>query len=142
MKAPLLTTIAIISVAGTLCAEEPAATPAAESTPAAAAAPSVVQAEDTAALESKLGSEVIVEGFVKDVGQTSGGGITFINFGDRKTGFTAVVFRSSLDSFPEGLEKYSNQKVRVRGTLEKYQDRQLQVKVSTPDQLEIVSVAP
>ncbi|MFM8229753.1 MAG: hypothetical protein ACKOAL_00855, partial [Chthoniobacterales bacterium] len=106
MKTPLLTTIAIISVAVTLCAEEPAATPAAESTPAAAAAPSVVQAEDTAALESKLGSEVIVEGFVKDVGQTSGGGITFINFGDRKTGFTAVVFRASLDNFPEGLDKY------------------------------------
>ncbi|MFM7375881.1 MAG: OB-fold nucleic acid binding domain-containing protein [Chthoniobacterales bacterium] len=142
MKTPLLTTIAIVSVAVTLYAEEPAATPAAEPTPDAAAAPSVVQAEDTATLESKVGSEVIVEGFVKDVGQTSGGGLNFINFGDRKTGFTAVVFRSSLDNFPEGLDKYSNQKVRVRGTLEKYQDRQLQIKVSTPDQLEIVSVAP
>lgn len=119
---------------------------AAAEAPASAGAPSaettVLQAEDTATLESKVGSEVIVEGFVKDVGQTSGGGLNFINFGDRKTGFTAVVFRSSLDNFPEGLDKYSNQKVRVRGTLEKYQDRQLQIKVSTPDQLEIVSVAP
>lgn len=99
----------------------------------------VLQADDAAALESKLGSEVVVEGLVKEVGKTSGGGISFINFGDRKTGFTAVVFRSSLENFPEGLDKYSNQKVRVRGTMEKYQDRQLQIKVSTPDQLEIVS---
>ena len=142
MKFLLLFTIAIASIAVTLCAQEPSATPAAEPAPAATAAPSVVQAEDTAALESKLGSEVIVEGFVKEVGKTSGGGINFINFGDRKTGFTAVVFRSSLDNFPEGLDKFANQKVRVRGTLEKYQDRQLQIKVSTPDQLEIVSVAP
>jgi DNA/RNA endonuclease YhcR with UshA esterase domain len=141
MKAPLLITLVITSIVGTVRAQEASAIPV-EAAPAAAEAPAVVQAEDTAALESKLGSEVIVEGFVKDVGQTSGGGITFINFGDRKTGFTAVVFRSSLDNFPEGLDKYSNQKVRVRGTLEKYQDRQLQVKVSTPDQLEIVSVAP
>lgn len=143
MKSPLFVIfVAILAVAGTLRAQEPSPTPAAEPAPAAPAAPSVVQAEDTATLESKLGSEVIVEGLVKEVGKTSGGGINFINFGDRKTGFTAVVFRSSLDNFPEGLEKFANQKVRVRGTLEKYQDRQLQIKVSTPDQLEIVSVAP
>lgn len=142
MKSPLLATIAIVFIAGTLCAQEPTAAPAPEPAPAAPAAPSVVQAVDTAALESQLGSEVIVEGLVKEVGKTSGGGINFINFGDRKTGFTAVVFRSSLDNFPEGLEKFANQKVRVRGTLEKYQGRQLQIKVSTPDQLEIVSVAP
>jgi len=141
MKTPLLIALVIISIVGTVRAQEAATTPA-EEAPAAAAAPSVVQAEDTATLESKVGSEVIVEGFVKEVGKTSGGGINFINFGDRKTGFTAVIFRSSIDSFPEGLEKYANQKVRVRGTLEKYQDRQLQVKVSTPDQLEIVSTAP
>jgi len=141
MKTPLLIALVITSIVGTSRAQEASATPA-EEAPAAAAAPAVVQAEDTATLESKVGSEVIVEGFVKEVGKTSGGGISFINFGDRKTGFTAVVFRSSLDNFPEGLDKYSNQKVRVRGTLEKYQDRQLQIKVSTPDQLEIVSSAP
>jgi len=141
MKTPLLIALVITSIIGTVRAQEAATTPA-EEAPATAAAPSVVQAEDTATLESKVGSEVIVEGFVKEVGKTSGGGINFINFGDRKTGFTAVIFRSSIDSFPEGLEKYANQKVRVRGTLEKYQDRQLQVKVSTPDQLEIVTTAP
>jgi DNA/RNA endonuclease YhcR with UshA esterase domain len=142
MKTPLLLALVITSLAGTLRAQQSTEAPVAEPAPAAAAAPMVVQAEDTATLESKVGSEAIVEGFVKGVGQTSGGGITFINFGDRKTGFTAVVFRSSLDNFPEGFEKYANQKVRVRGTLEKYQDRQIQIKVATPDQLEIVTAAP
>ena len=118
-------------------ASEPVATPATE-----AAAPAVVQADDIASLESKVGSEVIVEGVVRDVGKTSGGGINFINFGDRKTGFTAVVFRSDAEKFPEGFDKYANQKIRVRGTLEKYQDRQIQIKISTPDQLEIVASAP
>ena len=90
MKTPLLLALVITSLAGTLRAQQSTEAPVAEPAPAATAAPTVVQAEDTATLESKIGSEVIVEGFVKDVGQTSGGGITFINFGDRKTGFTAA----------------------------------------------------
>ena len=141
MKNPLaLAAIAIVSAAAPMPAEETAEAPAAEQT--TATAPAVVPAEDTAALESKIGSEVIVEGVVRDVGKTSGDGITFINFGDRRTGFVAVVFRSSYENFPEGFEKYAGQKVRVRGTLEKYQDRQIQLKVSTPDQLEVVAAAP
>jgi len=119
---------------------------AAAEAPASAGAPSaeptVLQAEDIATLESNIGSEVTVEGTIKNVGKGPNDGITFLNFGDRKTGFVAVVFRPSYDRFPEGFEKYANQKVRVRGTLEKYQDRQLQLRVMTPDQLEIVSVAP
>jgi hypothetical protein len=111
------------------------------SSDAAAEAP-VVQATDAAGLEAKVGSDVIVEGVVKEVGGTSGGGITFINFGERKTGFTAIVLRSSMDKFPEGFDKYVSQNVRVRGTLEKYKDRQIQIKITTPDQLEIVSAAP
>ncbi|MEY3481917.1 MAG: hypothetical protein RIQ71_2692 [Verrucomicrobiota bacterium] len=108
----------------------------------AAAEALVVQATDAAGLEAKVGSDVIVEGVVKEVGGTSGGGITFINFGERKTGFTAIVLRSSMDKFPEGFDKYVSQNVRVRGTLEKYKDRQIQIKITTPDQLEIVSAAP
>lgn len=125
-------------------ATDPAVQSAPESSsPAADSAPSdVVQAEDAEALQSKVGTEAVVEGVVRSVGQTSGGGIHFINFGDRKTGFTAVVFGASLANFPDGLSPYANQKVRVRGTLEKYQDRQIQIKVVTPDQLEIVTSAP
>jgi len=119
--------------------------PSPEATPAPAepaAAPEVTLAEDTASLQSKVGSEVLVEGVVKNVGKGPNDGITFLNFGDRKTGFVAVIFRPAYDKFPEGFEKYANQRVRVRGTLENFRDRQLQVKIFTPDQLEIVAAAP
>lgn len=142
MRILLLFTLFVAAPSMFLQAQETAASPSSEQSSLEAAAPTVVQATDSAALESKVGTEVIVEGMVKDVGKTSGGGLNFINFGDRKTGFTAIVFRSALDKFPDGLDKYANQKVRVRGTLEKYQDRQIQIKVSGPEQLEIVSVAP
>jgi hypothetical protein len=112
-------------------------------TPAETAAPAadapVLPAEDTAGMESKVGSEVIIEGVVQNVGKGPNDGITFLNFGDRRTGFVAVVFRAVYDKFPEGFDKYAQQKVRVRGQLEKFRDRQLQVRVSTPDQLEIVA---
>jgi len=125
-------------------AASPDPTPAAEpaATPDAGAEPVVIQAEDTAAMQSKVGSEVIIEGFVKNVGKGPNDGMTFINFGDRKTGFVAVVFRPAYDKFPEGFEKYANQKVRVKGALENFRDRQMQIKISTPDQLEIVASAP
>lgn len=137
---PLILLLAFVGLYPALAEEasSPSPTPAAESQAAAV----VVQSEDAAGLESKVGSEVIVEGVVKGVGKTSGDGITFLNFGDRKTGFVAIVFRSSYDKFPEGFEKYKSQKVRVHGTLEKFKDKQIQIKVATPDQLEIVSAAP
>jgi hypothetical protein len=87
---------------------------------AAADRAAVVPAEDTAALEAKVGSEVIVEGVVRNIGKGPNDGITFLNFGDRRTGFVAVIFRPAYDKFPEGFEKYAQQKVRVRGSVEKY----------------------
>ena len=102
----------------------------------------VLQAEDEASLQSSAGLEVAVEGVVKNVGQDASGGITFLNFGDRKSGLVAVVFRMSYDKFPEGFDQYVNQRVLVRGTLENYKGRQLQIRISTPDQLEIVTSQP
>ena len=119
--------------------ESPAETPA--SGAGAAEAP-VLAAEDTAGMESKVGGEIAVEGIVQNVGKGPNDGITFLNFGDRRTGFVAVIFRPAYEKFPEGFDKYAQQKVRVRGTLEKFQDRQMQVKIFTPDQLEIVASAP
>lgn len=120
-------------------AEEPVA---AETEPAVEApvveAP-VLAAEDTAGMGSKVGSEIIVEGVVRNVGKGPNDGITFINFGDRRSGFVAVVFSTVYDKFPEGFDRYNGQKVRVRGQLEKFRDRQLQIRISTPDQLEIVA---
>jgi hypothetical protein len=126
--------------------ESPAAESPAEEGEAASTAepvaPAVVQAEDTASLQTKVGSEVIVEGVVKSVGKGPNDGITFLNFGDRKSGFVAVIFRPTYDKFPDGFDKYSNQKVRVKGALENFRDRQLQIRISTPDQLEIIATTP
>jgi hypothetical protein len=121
--------------------------PTAESTeaePAAtkAVAPVVINAEDTASMTSKVGSEVIVEGMVNGVGKGHNDEITFLNFGDRKSGFVAVIFRPAYEKFPEGFDQYSNQKVRVKGSLENYRDRQMQIRISTPDQLEILASEP
>jgi hypothetical protein len=118
---------------------EPTETPSEPATPAATSDAPVIQAEDTASMESKVGSEVVIEGTVANVGKGANDNITFLNFGDRRTGFVAVVFRAAYDKFPEGFDKYSQQRVRVRGSLEKYRDRQMQIKIFTPDQLEIVA---
>jgi hypothetical protein len=123
-------------------AEESA--PSAEATrqtesPAAVIAAPVIPSEDIAAMESKLGSEVIIEGVVGNVGSMPNGSITFLNFGDQRTGFVAAVIRPAYEKFPDDFDKYSQQKVRVRGSLEKYRDRQIQIKILTPDQIEVVA---
>jgi tRNA(Ile2) C34 agmatinyltransferase TiaS len=153
-KIPLLLSFILLAAGGIRAqeqAEAPVATPEAEESatsaetapesesPAAASEAPVIQSEDLASMESKIGSEVIIEGVVADVGGGTNGNITFLNFGDRRTGFVAVVFRPAYDKFPEGFDKYAQQKVRVRGSLEKYRDRQIQIKVFTPDQIEIVA---
>lgn len=101
----------------------------------------VIQAQDAAALESNIGSEVIVEGMVLKIGNGPNDSIKFLNFGDRHTGFVAVIFKGAFDKFPEGFDQYAQQTVRVRGTLEKYRDKQVQIRINTPDQLEIVGEA-
>jgi tRNA(Ile2) C34 agmatinyltransferase TiaS len=154
-KIPLFLFILLLAAGGIRAqeaAEAPVVTPeftpeAEESAAAADDAPEteapVIQSEDTAAMESKIGSEVIIEGVVANVGGGPNGNITFLNFGDQRTGFVAVAFRPAYEKFPEGFDKYAQQKVRVRGSLEKYRDRQIQIKIFTPDQLEIVeSTAP
>ena len=144
MKAATKVFLLALVMTGGIRAEEETAT-ATEETPAAAAPAAevpVLAAEDASAMESKVGSEVVIEGVVANVGTGPNDGITFLNFGDRRTGFVAVIFRPAYDKFPEGFSKYAQQKVRVRGTLEKFQDRQMQVKIFTPDQLEIVAAAP
>jgi hypothetical protein len=157
-KIPLLLSFILLAAGGIRAqeqAEAPVATPEAEesatsadgapsseSAAAASEAP-VIQSEDIASMESKIGNEVIVEGVVANVGSGPNGNITFLNFGEQRAGFVAVVFRPAYEKFPEGFDKYAQQKVRVRGSLEKYRDRQIQIKIFTPDQLEIVeSTAP
>jgi DNA/RNA endonuclease YhcR with UshA esterase domain len=104
-------------------------------------APKVIMAENISELESMVGTDVVVEGTIRNVGKAPGDSITFLNFGDRKSGFVAVVFQSAYGNFPDGLEKFAQQKVRVTGKLEKYRDRQIQIKIATPDQIEVVEEA-
>jgi DNA/RNA endonuclease YhcR with UshA esterase domain len=144
MKIPLLLILLGLAAPGVLHAqptatEEPAAAEAETSTPAPAAEAPVISAEDTATMEAKIGSEVIVEGVVRNVGKGSNDSITFLNFGDRRTGFTVVAFSAVYDKFPDGFEKFSGQKVRVRGQLEKFRDRNMQIRLSTPDQIEVIA---
>lgn len=114
-----------------------AATPHAEEAAPAEGA-KVVSAENIAELEQLVGSDVIVEGVVRNIGKAPGDSVTFLNFGDRKSGFVAIVFQAAYGQFPDGLDKFAQQKVRVSGTLEKYRDRQIQIKISTPDQIQVV----
>ena len=137
MKKLFLWSALVLLIAPDLTARDAVAE---EATPSEdAAVVPVVPAEDTAALEAKVGSEVIVEGTVRNVGKGQNDGITFLNFGDRRAGFVAVVFAAAYSNFPDGFDGYAQQKVRVRGQLEKYRDQQLQIKITTADQLEIVS---
>jgi tRNA(Ile2) C34 agmatinyltransferase TiaS len=136
MMKKLLPLLLIVAVSGVAHAEEST-----ETAPKIAADAPVFQAQDTAGLQAKAGTDVVVEGIVQNVGKSPNEGITFINFGDRRTGFVAVVFRPAYDKFPDGFEKYAQQKVRVKGRVENYRDRQLQIKIFTPDQLEIISSA-
>lgn len=143
MKIPLILILLTLSApafvrAQATATEEPAADTEAVAPEAAAEVP-VISAEDTASMEAKVGSEVIVEGVVRNVGKGSDDSITFLNFGDRRTGFTVVAFRAVYDKFPEGFGKFSGQKVRVRGQLEKYRERTMQIRLSTPDQIEVLA---
>jgi len=102
----------------------------------------VFQSDDLAGMEGRLGSDIVVEGVVQTVAAGPSDGITFLNFGKQRGDFVAVVFRPSYEKFPEGFDKYARQKVRVHGRLEKFRDRQLQIRISTPDQIKILESAP
>ena len=143
MKLPLILLLLTLSAPDFVRAQAAATEEPAAGTETAAPDPAVevpvISAEDTASMEAKVGSEVIVEGIVRNVGTGSNDSITFLNFGDRKSGFTVVAFRAVYDKFPDGFEKFSGQKVRVRGQLEKYRERTMQIRLSTPDQIEVVA---
>ena len=143
MKLPLILLLLALSapdfVLVQAAATEEPATDTETAAPEVALEVPVISAEDTASMEAKVGSEVIVEGVVRNVGTGSNDSITFLNFGDRKTGFTVVAFRAVYDKFPDGFGKFSGQKVRVRGQLEKYRERTMQIRLSTPDQIEVVA---
>lgn len=123
----LLSFAALVLLASTVIAQD-------------AAAPEVIDATNLDGLRAKAGAEVIVEGFVTEVGTTKANTITFINIGaPKKQGFVAVVMQSAYGAFTEGFDKYKAQKVRVQGLLELYRGDQPQIKLNGPDQITIVT---
>ena len=107
-----------------------------------APAPEVIDAANLDALRAKAGMEAIVEGMVTEIGTTKASTITFINIGaPKKQGFVALVFQSNYGAFAEGFDKYKAQKVRVQGVIELYKSEQPQIKVTSPDQITIVTEA-
>lgn len=99
----------------------------------------VIDAANLEALRAKAGQEVIVEGMVTDIGTTKDGGITFVNIGmAKKQGFVAVVFRDNYPAFPDGFDKFRNQKVRVKGAISLYKSETPQIKLTSAEQLTIV----
>jgi DNA/RNA endonuclease YhcR with UshA esterase domain len=107
---------------------------------AARAEEGVIDATDLAALRAKAGTNVVVEGQVSEIGTTKDGGITFINIGmARKQGFVAVIFRDSYQAFPDGFDKFREKKVRVSGALTLFRGETPQIKLNSPDQIQIVT---
>jgi len=99
-----------------------------------------IDAVDLDALRAKVGTPAVVVGQVTDVGTTQDGGITFINVGmPKKKGFVAVIFRQNYANFPDGFEKFRNQKVSVSGPIELYKSEQPQIILRSPDQIEILT---
>lgn len=102
----------------------------------------LIQASDAAALEAAEGRDVIVEGVVLNIGYSPAGGVRFLNFGARDSGFTAVIFRNVAGRFEDGFDKYKRQNVRIRGKLEKFREGRMQIRITDPGQIEIVNAAP
>lgn len=98
-----------------------------------------IDSVDLDALRAKVGSPAVVVGAVTDIGTTQDGGITFINVGmPKKKGFVAVIFRQNYENFPEGFEKFRNQKVKVSGPIELYKSEQPQIVIRSAEQIEII----
>lgn len=93
-------------------------------------------ADDRAALEENIGNEVLVTGTIRNIGNTSDGRITFLNFGGpRDNGFVAVIFERYYSAFPNGFSEFRGQVVTVRGVLEYFRNQQPQIRVETANQI-------
>lgn len=100
----------------------------------------VVDATDLDAIRAKVGMDASVEGLVHAIGTTKDSSITFVNIGmPKKEGFVAVVFQKDYAAFPDGFDKYRNQKVRVKGMVKLYRSEVPQIILTSPDQIEIVA---
>ena len=90
--------------------------------------------------EAKLyiGKEVTVEGTV--VASYNSGKAVFLNFErDYKKSFTAVIFASDFNKFPDAPESaYLNREVRVSGTVKEYQGK-AEIILNSPEKIKIIT---
>ncbi|MGH8046600.1 MAG: hypothetical protein ACREKL_05100 [Chthoniobacterales bacterium] len=103
--------------------------------------PKVVQSTAADELKALAGQTATVEGKVTRIGATASGGITFINMAPGVNGFVAVVFKSNMDAFPNGLDEYKGKTLQVTGKIEFYKDTTPQIVVRTADQIKVVADA-
>ena len=76
--------------------------------------------------ENYIGEFKIVEGIITDTHYSSGSNTVFLNFGGAYPNhdFTAVIFASNLEKFPDNPDTYYYGKtVRVQGFIEDYQGK-------------------
>jgi len=100
----------------------------------------VLDATDLEALRAKVGVDAVVEGMVTEIGTTKEATITFVNIGlPKKQGFVALIFQKDYQAFPEGFDKYRNQKVRVKGLMKLYRGETPQIILTSPDQITVVT---
>ena len=83
-----------------------------------------------------VGAQATVVGVVRQVSK-SGGGTTFINFGDRFPNhvFYAVIFRSRSDQFP-GVHQLQGRTVAISGEIELYKGKP-QIILRSPQQIQV-----
>ncbi len=73
---------------------------------------------------------------------TTGGGITFVNFDERRPArFAGVIFKDNLPKFKDPKSAYQGKILRLRGTVSAFKD-QPQIVLTSPDQIEILDSLP
>ena len=90
-------------------------------------------------VESHIGKEVIVEGVPSGTYHDRGSDTVFINFGRDYPNhcFTAVIFSSNLQYFPETVaDYYRNKLLRIRGKVKDYKGKP-EIVLKKTDQIEI-----
>ncbi|MFV0415842.1 MAG: hypothetical protein ACK5NG_05690 [Chthoniobacterales bacterium] len=101
----------------------------------------ILDATDLDTLKERAETEVIVEGFVTEIGKTKNDSITFINIGlPKKQGFVALIRQKDYSAFPDGFGIYDAKKVRVKGFLKLYKNEIPQISMTSPEQIEIIEI--
>jgi len=99
----------------------------------------VIDANDREALKAAANSTVTIEGVVTDIHPIKAERMVIVFGKESKESLVVTVFPDDLGSFPDGLDKYRGQKVRVTGTLKILQGASPRMRIKAPDQITIVS---